>query len=550
MKHPLCTLPLLPILLSFLLGCQPSPTAPSFDDPLKSLPPDERYGELFVAVQMGEIFPDSKTFVDCEPKRPTAEILDAYTAQKDRPDFDLAAFVERHFELPRQYASGFKSDPDRSLQEHINALWPVLTRGPDEGTNGTLIPLPHPYVVPGGRFGEVYYWDSYFTMLGLKEAGKLELIEHMLDNFAYLLDTLGYIPNGNRTYYLGRSQPPFFAAMVNLLAEAKDRDAVLQKYLPALEKEYNFWMDGFGLLNDARPAYRRVVRLPDGTILNRYWDDRPQPRPESYREDIRTAEKSERPAPEVYRNLRAACESGWDFSSRWLGDSLTLESIRTTELLPVCLNSLMYNLEMTLAHAYEAAGKDQQGQRILNRAFQRKAAMHKYFWDATQGFFTDYDWVNQRKSRRLSLAGLYPLYFRIAVEPQIGPIAEKIRALFLQPGGLVTTPLSSGQQWDAPNGWAPLQWIGIQGLRHYGETELAQSIKQRWVALNRKVYRETGKLVEKYNVMDLNLQGGGGEYPVQDGFGWTNGVLLRLLSEVPAPTAPKEKEELLEPVTK
>ena len=158
------------LLLGLLLAaCQQATDAPpgSFSETKQTLPPDERYGELFVAIQMNQVFPDGKTFVDCVPKYPTDEILANYQAAREDPGFDLKAFVLDHFELPKQYASGFESDTSRSVIEHINALWPVLTRQPDADDPGTLIPLPHPYIVPGGRFGEIYYWDSYFTMLGL-----------------------------------------------------------------------------------------------------------------------------------------------------------------------------------------------------------------------------------------------------------------------------------------------------------------------------------------------------------------------------------------------
>jgi hypothetical protein len=165
----------------------------------------------------------------------------------------------------------------------------------------------------------------------------------MLANFAHLIDTYGHIPNGNRTYYLSRSQPPFFAAMV---ARAADRDgeSLYGKYLPQLLREHEFWMQGADRLVPGT-AHRRVVRLRDGTVLNRYWDDRAAPRDEAWREDIETARQSGRPAAEVYRNLRATAESGWDFSSRWLADGRTLSTIRTIDILPVDLNALLHEME-------------------------------------------------------------------------------------------------------------------------------------------------------------------------------------------------------------
>ena len=181
------------------------------------------------------------------------------------------------------------------VEDHIDALWPVLERQPDVPTpHSSLLPLPHRYVVPGGRFREIYYWDSYFTMLGLEESGRHDLAVDMVKNFAFLIDRYGHVPNGNRTYYLSRSQPPFFAAMVELIA-ARDGSPAYLQFLPALRREYEFWMDGAARLEPGA-AHRRAVRLRDGSILNRYWDDRDTAREESYREDVETAAEFRPPA--------------------------------------------------------------------------------------------------------------------------------------------------------------------------------------------------------------------------------------------------------------
>ncbi|MFQ5445392.1 MAG: alpha,alpha-trehalase TreF [Saprospiraceae bacterium] len=492
--------------------------------------PDAVFPGFFEAVQMSGIFPDSKTFVDSTPKAPPAEILAKYQARKDAPGFDLKSFVDENFAPPGSHASGYVSDPGRTAQEHIGALWPVLTRQADTAVPGSsLLPLPHPYIVPGGRFGEIYYWDSYFTMLGLHVAGRADMIASMLDNFSHLIDTFGFIPNGNRTYFLSRSQPPFFSLMVRLLMEEKGED-ILAKYLPQLEREYTFWMDGSENL-PSQTTHRRVVKLPDGTALNRYFDDNPAPRQESYREDVELAGETNRPPRELYRNLRAACESGWDFSTRWFRDGTTLATIRTTELLPVDLNALLYHLEHMIARGYALANDEKAFDEYRQKAERRKAAIQRYCWDEASGYFTDYDFVAGEKTDAPSLATVFPLFFHLASPKQAVRVAQNIEKHFLKAGGLVTTLCHSGQQWDAPNGWAPLQWMAIRGLRNYGHDNLAIEIKNRWVALNTKVYKNTGKMVEKYNVEDMDLLAGGGEYPVQDGFGWSNGVLLRLLSE-------------------
>jgi alpha,alpha-trehalase len=252
------------------------------DQAARTPPPDthspaDRYQELFVAVQQGRVFPDSKTFVDCAPRIEPPRILDAYRAHKDLPGFVLRDFVLAHFSLPAPADSGYRSVDGQGLREHIDGLWPFLTRRPEgHPRRGSMLQLPHAYVVPGGRFAEMYYWDSYFTMLGLVESGLAPLVHDMTDNFGYLLDTYGHVPNGTRTYYLSRSQPPVFALMTRLCEQRGGQPAV--EYLPQLKREHAFWMDGADRLRAEGDAHRRVARGPGGVLLNRYWDDRDTPR--------------------------------------------------------------------------------------------------------------------------------------------------------------------------------------------------------------------------------------------------------------------------------
>jgi alpha,alpha-trehalase len=487
------------------------------------------YGQLFEDAQ-GAVT-DAKALVDATPNQPPAGIVAEYAHLKDRPGFDLAAFVAHEFTLPAPAGGKFRSDPRHDVRQHIDALWDVLLRKPGPPQpGGTLLPLPHPYVVPGGRFDEVYYWDSYFTMLGLEESGRHELVVDMLDNFAWLIDRYGHVPNGNRSYYLGRSQPPFFAAMVDLVAH-RDGDAVLAKYLPQLEQEHAFWMEGGDALAPGQ-AHRRVVRLRDGALLNRYWDDCDTPRDESHGRDVATAAASGRPAAEVYRNLRAGAESGWDYSSRWLADGRTLATIRVVDIVPPDLNGLLYNLERTLARAYAVAKQPAKAKAMQARADARRAAMQRHLWDPKLGMFADYLWKEGRTTDHVTIATLYPLFFGVADREQAARVAERVRSDLLKQYGLAATNVRTGEQWDLPNGWAPLQWIAIQGLRDYGQDDLAREIATRWIRRNVEVFRKTGKLVEKYDVTG-DAAAGGGEYPLQDGFGWTNGVLRKLLAMYP-----------------
>jgi len=490
-------------------------------------PPDKLYGDLFVAVQTAQIYPDQKTFVDATPNAEPITIVRLYEASKDQPGFSLTAFVNQYFTPPPDQS--VTPPPNQTLREHIDWLWPALTRtttsAPD---NSSLIPMPKPYVVPGGRFREGYYWDTYFTMLGLQESGHEDLVDNMLDNFAYMIDTYGHIPNGNRTYYLSRSQPPFFSYMVELAAQ-QEGGRVYQKYLPELRKEYAYWMQGASATKPGS-ATRNVVVLPDKTVLNRYWDELETPRDESYLEDVKTAQQASGRAPnDVYRDLRATAESGWDFSSRWFGDNQNITTVRTTAIIPVDLNSLMFHLETTIAQGCGEARDFICVAQFIRNAVKRAEGINRYLWN-NKGYYGDYDWQLSKSRDNQTPAMLYPLIAGAAWPDRALKTAQVVQTVLLKPGGLTTSTYNTTQQWDAPNGWAPLHWIAIEGLKRYGRSDLAQQIGVRFLADVKNVYATQQKLVEKYVVEGSGTGGGGGgEYPLQDGFGWTNGVTLKLL---------------------
>ncbi|MHB9346131.1 MULTISPECIES: alpha,alpha-trehalase [Enterobacter] len=498
--------------------------------------PDILLGPLFNDVQSAKLFPDQKTFADAVPKSDPLMILADYRMQHTQSSFDLRHFVEMNFTLP---AEGEKYVPPagQSLREHIDDLWPVLTRTTDKASNkwDSLLPLPKPYVVPGGRFREVYYWDSYFTMLGLAESDHWDKISDMVDNFAYEIDTFGHIPNGNRSYYLSRSQPPFFSMMVELLA-THDSDA-LKKYRPQMEKEYAYWMDGVNALQPGQ-ANKRVVKLDDGAILNRYWDDRDTPRPESWLDDVNTAKSNpNRPATEIYRDLRSAAASGWDFSSRWMDDPQKLGTIRTTSIVPVDLNALMFKMEKLLARASQESGDAASASKYEALATARQKAIESHLWNDKEGWYADYDLKSKKVRNQLTAAALFPLYVKAAAQDRADKVAAATSSRLLKPGGIATTTVNSGQQWDAPNGWAPLQWVAAEGLQNYGQEKVSMDVTWRFLKNVQHTYDREKKLVEKYDVSTTGTGGGGGEYPLQDGFGWSNGVTLKMLDRV----CPKEK---------
>ncbi len=511
--------------LFLILGCS---TLKKPATSIAASDPSVLYAELFEAVQLQGIFPDSKYFVDLVPVRDPAFILRDYRHERPQSREQLRAFVERNFSLPPSTVTSFESRKDEDINAHIKRLWPALRREPtgEIPEASSLIALPHAYVVPGGRFREIYYWDSYFTMLGLLIDNEEELFQGMVRNFAHLIETVGHVPNGNRDYYRGRSQPPFFGLMVNLWKRKYGADSA-REFLPALKKEHAYWMNT-----------SRAVELAPGETLNRYWDEYPAPRPEAYKEDVKLAEAAApRDAKTVYRNLRAAAESGWDFSTRWFEDGKNFSSIKTTSFIPVDLNSLLYALEVEIA---QLSPDTKEAEQFRELSKTRRKLIHEYLWNGKA--FVDYNLETKNQSTELTVAMVVPLFTGVATPAQARSTNQLLQKQFLKSGGLVTTLKESGQQWDAPNGWAPHQWMGYLGALCYGDKKLSDSIRSRWMKLNEKVYISTGKLMEKYDVVHADAKAGGGEYPNQDGFGWTNGVYRAL--EVQSPLleiCPKEK---------
>lgn len=494
--------------------------------------PDEALGELFTDVQNRRVYGDGKTFVDLIPRRRMRQIQQEYMLAKSDPQFDLRDFVSRHFYEFGGHATAYQTDKSMSPSEHITELWYVLERK-NRRDRGSLVALPYAYIVPGGRFSEQFYWDSYFIMLGLAVDGRWDLIEGMLRNYAYMLRKFGRIPTANRTYFLSRSQPPFLAQMVQLLAQHRGQTRTYAEYLPYLLLEYRFWMKGRRkLAKRENKAFARMAEMPNGILLNRYYDNKTTPRPESLREDLATAGGAPHREPDrLYLHLRAAAESGWDFSSRWFEDATDIRTIHTADIIPVDLNCLLFLLETTIADTYRLLRQPLLANKFEAAAHRRARGVGQYCWSEEDAFFVDYNFHKRETTGRLTLAGVFPLYAKIATSEQAAAVAKRLETDFLKEGGLINTLIETGQQWDAPNGWAPLHWIVIEGLRHYEYYELADTIKNRWIATNLNVYKKTGKMVEKYDVMHRGATGGGGEYPLQDGFGWTNGVLQALLHE-------------------
>ncbi len=388
---------------------------------------------------------------------------------------------------------------------HISAYWPRLIRSnPKE--QGTLIGLPHPYVVPsdGAMFQEMYYWDSFFCALGLVGTPHETVITGMAENMAALFRRFGLIPNASRYYFLSRSQPPFFPHMIRLAYEVQRKEdeesarAFLRRLMDLAEEEYMTVWRG------TKQPHHRLVYMG----LSRYFDIN-------------------------YLDVLASCESGWDHSTRC--------DDRWLDHLPADLNAILYSNEREFAHTATLLGEPERAARWEAWAAERAATMQRLLWDEERGAYCDYDYVNQRRNSHLSLAAFYPMWAGLATPAQAERMVRDLLPRFFFPGGLVTTlEERAGRQWAYPNGWAPLQWIVVGGLERYGYVDEARRIMRAWCDNCATVFAATDALWEKYNVVGGTEQVEGGLYGTVTGFGWTNGVFVDFARRLALPQAPRQ----------
>ncbi|OJD29899.1 glycoside hydrolase family 37 protein [Diplodia corticola] len=585
------------------------------------------HGDLLKAVQLAAPFSDSKTFVDLPTIRPLDEVLAAFDSLS-RPitnDSHLQHFLTTYFgeagseleAVPPDdlsvNATFLDSIPDPDLRAFVAKvvdIWPDLTRRYVGAANCTgcvdsFIALNRTFVVAGGRFREAYYWDSFWILEGLlRTRGSFtDIAANIIENFLDLVDTLGFVPNGARVYYLNRSQPPVLALMVKTYIEYTANTTILDRAIPILEKEYDFW------------TTNRTVEIQKGNQtyrLNRYAVDNTEPRPESYLEDYRTANNesyysesgiiypgtplNDSAKALLYSNLASGAESGWDYSSRWLRypeDAaqdvyFPLRSLNVRNVVPVDLNSILYGNEAALAEFHNLTGNATAAALWSDRAAQRSNAMYDLMWNETRYAYFDYNLTSAGqdvyivsdngstpaetsgadapKNEQLSFtpAQYYP-FWTGAAPPSLknNPLAVKtayahvVQLLRQNPGGLPATNLVTGEQWDQPNAWPPLQYVLIKGLLNVPPTfgaadadaefawtrDAALDIAQRYLDSAFCTWRATGGatpglpkaagagegdgvMFEKYSDASVDAAGGGGEYEVVEGFGWSNGVLI------------------------
>jgi len=427
--------------------------------------------------------------------------------------------------------------PEQRRSIEVRTLVPGRTPEPHG-----LLYLPEPYVVPGGRFNEMYGWDSYFIQVGLLEDGRIDLARAMADNFRYEIEQYGTVLNANRTYFLTRSQPPFFTRMLLGVYERTNDRSWLARALPAVEQYYAFWM--------------RDPHLVGKTGLSRYFDTGDGPAPEvehgerdaagkshydRVREYYRTHEvdaydesryydaKADALTPLFYKGDRSMRESGFDPSNRFGPFGVDI-----IHYVPVCLNVLLYQTELDAAEMASILGHGEAARRWRERAAARAGRINDLLWDGDAGLYFDYNFETGRRRRYPFATTFYPLWAGIASREQ----AARVRAnlpRFEAAGGLLTSTEVTGSQWDAPFGWAPLQLIAVEGLRRYGYHEDADRLARKFIALVSRELAEHGKIVEKYDVVraDSDLRAGlkFGYTSNEAGFGWTNGTVRRLLTQ-------------------
>ncbi|KAF9602497.1 hypothetical protein IFM89_028511 [Coptis chinensis] len=450
---------------------------------------------------------------------------------------------------PVGFLSNVENEEVRKWALEVHLLWKNLSRRVDDGVKEqpelhTLLPLPKPMIIPGSRFIEVYYWDSYWVIRGLLVSKMFETAKSIVYNLFSLIDEYGYVLNGARAYYSNRSQPPLLSGMVLEIYKRTHDLAFVKSSLPALLKEHQFWNSGIHkvIIQDDKGCYHS---------LGRYYAMWNKPRPESSTIDKESALKllnvSEK--QQFYRELASAAESGWDFSTRWMRNQSDLTTLATTSILPVDLNVYILKMEHDIAFLARSIGQTRTAEHFLNASQAKRKAMNCIFWNEEKGQWLDYwlndnniceevhKWEARNQNQNAFASNFIPLWIELFDSDNITVkrVMESLqRSGLLCAAGIATSLSNSGQQWDFPNGWAPLQHMIVEGLARSGSEDarsMAEDIAVKWLKTNYAAYKKTGTMHEKYDVESCGAVGGGGEYIPQTGFGWTNGVVLAFLEE-------------------
>ncbi|KAL1493122.1 hypothetical protein ABEB36_011243 [Hypothenemus hampei] len=522
------------------------------------------HGRLLDTIQMAKIYEDSKSFVDMKMKYSPNEIMAKFDLfmldYKERKPTreEVKQFVELNFDpvgqefedwVPQDWIPhpGFLNeikDPElKNWGKKLNDIWKILGRKMKEEVKHhidqySIIWIPNPVIVPGGRFRELYYWDTYWILQGLLLSEMHHTVKGILENFLYIVEHYGHIPNGGRVYFLARSHPPLLIPMIKSFYDYTQDKNFIQQNILTMEREFEYWMAN----------HTKTVHL-DGKnyTLAVYGDKSRGPRPESYSEDVESGRlfKEESKKESYYSELKAAAESGWDFSSRWFITNATnkgnLTNIKTRSIVPVDLNAMIYWNAALLSEFNTLIGNDDKARYYNEIAQQWMIATTAVLWHEEIGSWLDYDLQNQVKRDYFYPTNIAPLwtgcYNKTEKEKIVRSVLKYLQNKNIQyPGGVPSSVEHTGEQWDYPNAWPPLQHIMIVGLNNTGDefaVRLALELAESWVRSNYKAFKESDNMYEKYDSTVFGGGGGGGEYEVQLGFGWSNGVIMDLLHRYP-----------------
>lgn len=625
-------------------------------------------GQLLQSVNLAKPFADPKTFVDKPTSKTSQQVLSDFEAISNASltEGSIVTFVNSDFkgeglELQALALPQFNPTPAflnnvtdpliKAWSQTVHGYWTQLIRSTNDSAlcqggncESTLIPLNHTFVVPGGRFREQYYWDSYWIVRGLLKSELFSVANETLQNFMDELEHIGFIPNGGRIYYLNRSQPPMFIRMLGDYVEATNDTNILARALPLAEKELVWWATN-RTTSITSPFTNQTYSMARYSVTNT------APRPESYLQDYTTANDPTLATPltddqraDLYAQLASGAESGWDYSSRWMKEPLAggaadpnpaLRSLNIKNIVPVDLNSILYNAHVVLARLYTSQGNSSAADTHTQNANTIRTGVLDLFWDNQKLAFYDFNTTSNARNTIWSTATFYPLWAGI-VPPELASSSQNAFGFFSAVnmvlnrynGTVPVTFLETGQQWDAPNAWPPHQHIIVEAFNalpanvttgaiptpsngqstfslipagqldlsedqlpgqavigggNASKTGTAADINtlngtivnggnatdgEGWArALQRQLanryfasalcswhatggeipsilprlsdqelnvtqsVNNTGNMFEKFSVSDIDSAGRGGEYTVQAGFGWTNGVVLTFASE-------------------
>ncbi|XP_025414013.1 trehalase-like isoform X2 [Sipha flava] len=522
--------------------------------------------DLLNDVQLSGIYMDSKTFVDKKLKYTESEIIEKYKKLKYNnngkvpSNSSLLKFIDENLEdgdeLEEWVPPDFNENPSiinrirdqnyKGWAAGLNHVWKTLARKVKEDVRinpdkYSLIWVPNGFIIPGGRFRELYYWDTYWIVNGLLLCDMKYTARGVMDNIISMVEKIGFMPNGGRVYYLNRSQPPMLPLMVLSYYKAtNDFDYIKQK-ISVLESEFQFWMEN-----------RMITFQKNGKsyTMARFYAPSQGPRPESYREDYEIAEQYEtkEQKDDFYVRIKSGAETGWDFSSRWFipknqEQRGQLPDIQTGSIIPVDLNSILQVNALMIGTWFDQMGNKSKADKYYRIADDFLNAIQEVMWRPDKGSWFDWDIINNKHREYFFVSNIVPLWtgsYNMSKKAVASSVLGYLKdEHIIEPdysvsfNGTPTSMYASSQQWDFPNAWPPLQAFMIQGLDRTHQKlaqQVAYNMAEVWLRSNYKGYAEKSMMFEKYDVLAAGETGGGGEYTPQTGFGWTNGVVFEFLN--------------------